>query len=134
MVENGVRSDGIPERIAEVRILQVEILKRIWVRTKSDGLAMSILFGHPTGNPNSHNAALAHLEAGLLECFCVPWMPSTATIRALSLVQPLRPLAQRLARRQFGPLSRVPKVQGRAGEVCRLLTRASGLGDYLPVD
>ena len=95
---------------------------------------MSILFGHPTGNPYSHNAALAHLEAGVLECLCVPWMPSTATIRVLSLLQPLRPLAQRLARRQFGPLSQVAKVQGRVGEVCRLLTRALGLGDYLPFD
>src|SRR6267378_678016 len=90
---------------------------------------MSILFGHPTGNPNSHNAALAHLEAGLLERFCVPWMPSTTTIRALSLVQPLRPLARRLARRHFAPLSQVPKVQGRMGEACRLLIRALGLGD-----
>jgi glycosyltransferase involved in cell wall biosynthesis len=89
---------------------------------------MSILFGHPTGSPFAHNAALAHLEAGVLECFCVPWMPSTATIRALSLVQPLRPLAQRFARRQFAPLSQVPKVQGRVGEACRLLMRASGLG------
>jgi glycosyltransferase involved in cell wall biosynthesis len=95
---------------------------------------MSILFGHPTGNPNSHNAALAHLEAGVLECLCVPWMPSAATIRVLSLVQPLLPLVQRLARRQFGPLSQAPKVQGRVGEVCRLLTRASGFGDYLPFD
>jgi starch synthase len=90
---------------------------------------MSILFGHPSGNPNSHNAALAYFEAGVLECFCVPWMPSTATIRALSLVQPLRPLAQRLARRQFAPLSQVPKVQGRLGEAFRLLIRASGFGD-----
>src|ERR1700730_777471 len=89
---------------------------------------MSILFGHPTGNPNSHNAALAHLEAGLLECFCVPWMPSTATIRALSLVQPLRPLAQRLSRRHFAPLSQVPMVQGRLSEARRLLSRAWGMG------
>src|SRR5437870_5753527 len=37
---------------------------------------MTILFGHPTGNPNSHHAALAHLEAGRLEAFCVPWMPT----------------------------------------------------------
>jgi alpha-maltose-1-phosphate synthase len=95
---------------------------------------MSILFGHPTGNPNSHHAALAHLEAGLLECLCVPWMPSTATIRMLSLIQPLRPYAKRLARRQFAPLSHVPKVQGRVGEICRLLMWASGLGSYLPVD
>src|SRR5262245_9647978 len=35
--------------------------------------SMRILFGHPTGNPNSYNAALAYLEAGLLECFCVTW-------------------------------------------------------------
>jgi glycosyltransferase involved in cell wall biosynthesis len=93
---------------------------------------MSILFGHPGGNPNSHNAALAHFEAGRLECFCVPWMPSTATIRTLSLIRPLRPFAQRLARRQFGPLSHVPKVQGRVGEVCRLLVRSSAFaGDPL---
>src|SRR5262245_39219191 len=90
---------------------------------------MSILFGHPTGNPNAYNAALAHLEAGLLECFCVAWMPSTATIRALSLVPPLRPLAQRFARRHFAPLSEVSMVQGRVGEAYRLLMRASGLGD-----
>src|SRR5262249_22495157 len=90
---------------------------------------MSILFGHPTGNPNSHNAALAHLEAGLLECVCMPWMPSAATIRVLSLIRPLRPLALRFARRQFAPLSHAPKVQGRVGEVCRLLMRASGRGN-----
>src|SRR5262245_4014161 len=95
---------------------------------------MTVLFGHPTGNPNSHNAALAHLEAGLLECLCVPWMPSTATIRVASLVPPLRPLAERLARRHFEPLSQVPKVQGRVGEIYRLLMRALGLGAYLPVD
>src|SRR5262245_10090115 len=89
---------------------------------------MSILFGHPTGNPNSYNAALAHLEAGRLECFCVPWMPSAATIWALSSIQPLRPTVQRLARRHFAPLSHVRKAQGRAGEVCRLVMRASGLG------
>jgi glycosyltransferase involved in cell wall biosynthesis len=88
---------------------------------------MSILFGSPIAAPFSHNAALAHLEAGLLECFCVPWMPSAATIRMLNLIQPLRPSVQRLARRQFAPLSHVPKVQGRVGEVCRLLMRASGL-------
>jgi alpha-maltose-1-phosphate synthase len=95
---------------------------------------MSVLFGHPTGNPNSHHAALAHLEAGLLECLCVPWMPSKTTIRMLSLIPPLRPFAQRLARRQFPPLAHVPKVQGRVGEVCRLLSRASGLGGYQVFD
>src|SRR2546423_7365612 len=89
---------------------------------------MSVLFGHPTGNPNSHHAALAYAEAGLLECLCMPWVPSKATIRVLSSIWPLRPLVQRLGRRQFAPLSHVPKVQGRIGEVCRLMVRASGLG------
>jgi len=42
----------------------------------------------------------------------------------------IRPL-QRLGRRQFPPLSRVPKVQGRVREVCRLLMRELGLSsDY----
>jgi starch synthase len=91
---------------------------------------MSILFGCAIANPNSLNAALAYLEAGLLECFCVPWMPSAGTIRMLSIVQPLWPSAQRLARRQFAPLSNVPKVQSRVGEICRLLTRAWGLDGY----
>lgn len=90
---------------------------------------MSILFGHPTGNPNSHQAAVAYLEAGLLECFCVPWMPSTKTIQVLKGIKPLESLARRLERRQFPPLSRAPKVQGRVGEVSRLLIRASGFDD-----
>ncbi len=88
---------------------------------------MSILFGHPTGNPNAHNAATGYLEAGLLECVCVPWMPAKKTIDMIGSFRPLRPLAQRLGRRQFPPLSDAPKVQGRLPEVCRLLMRASGL-------
>jgi starch synthase len=88
---------------------------------------MSILIGHPTGNPNSHNAALAYVEAGLIECFCVSWMPSTATIELLSRVKLLRPLAQRLGRRQFPPLLDAPKIEGRVAEVRRLLMQASGL-------
>jgi glycosyltransferase involved in cell wall biosynthesis len=91
---------------------------------------MSILFGHPTGNPNSYNAALAYLEAGLLECFCVTWMPSTAVIGALKRLRPFRPQVERLERRLFLPLSDAPKVQGRVKEVCRLLVRASGLSHY----
>src|SRR5439155_10052322 len=94
---------------------------------KSAGFGMTILFGHPTGNPNSHNAALAYLEAELLECLCVAWMPSVTTMRVLNRVPPFRPLAQRLGRRRFVPLANVPKVQGRIGEFCRLLIRASGL-------
>jgi glycosyltransferase involved in cell wall biosynthesis len=90
---------------------------------------MSILVGHPSGNPNSHNAALAYLEAGLLECFCVPWIPSTTTIEMLKSIRPLRPLAQRFERRQFPPLAHVRKVQGRVMEARRLLIRASGLSE-----
>ena len=92
---------------------------------------MSVLFGHPSGNPNSYNAALAYLEAGLLECFCVTWMPSTTTIGALKRFRPLRPQVERLERRLFSPLWDAPKVQGRVSEICRLLIRASGLSDLL---
>jgi glycosyltransferase involved in cell wall biosynthesis len=91
---------------------------------------MSILFGHPTGNPNSHNAAVAYLEAGLLDCFCVAWMPSVKTINMLKSFRPLRPSAQRLERRQFPSLSRVPKVQGRVREIYRLMMRALALKGY----
>jgi len=66
----------------------------------------------------------------MLECFCVTWMPSAKTIDALKSFRPLRPSAQRLERRLFPRLSRVPKVQGRAGEICRLLMRALGLDGY----
>jgi glycosyltransferase involved in cell wall biosynthesis len=90
---------------------------------------MSILCGHPTGNPNSHNAAVGYLEAGFLECFCVPWMPTTATIGALNQIRPLLPFAQRFARRHFPPLEHAPKVQGKIGEFGRLLMRAAGLSD-----
>jgi glycosyltransferase involved in cell wall biosynthesis len=91
---------------------------------------MSILFGHPTGNPNSHNAALAYFEADVLECFCVPWMPSATILEILKFCRPLRPLAERLERRRFPELSRAPKVQGRLREVYRLLMRASGANGY----
>jgi glycosyltransferase involved in cell wall biosynthesis len=87
---------------------------------------MSILFGHPTGNPNSHHAALAHFDAGRLEAFCVPWMPSKLTLSLLEQVKPLRSMAQRLRRRHFAPLAEAPKIQGRAGELRRLLIRGSG--------
>ena len=90
---------------------------------------MSILFGHPTGNPNSHNAALAHLEAGHLEAICVPWMPSASTLRCMHLLAPIRPMVQRLSRRHFRPLATAPKIQGRMEEMRRLLMRAAGLSD-----
>jgi starch synthase len=90
---------------------------------------MSVLFGHPSGNPNSHHAALAHFEAGRLEAFCVPWMPSPLTLKMLEQIGSLRPMARRLGRRYFPPIVKAPKVQGRVGELCRLVTRALGRGD-----
>jgi glycosyltransferase involved in cell wall biosynthesis len=90
---------------------------------------VTILFGHPTGNPNSHQAALALFEAAYLEAFCVPWMPSRLALEVLSRVPRLKLLAERLARRRFEPLASAPKIQGRPGEWLRLLIRASGRAD-----
>lgn len=84
---------------------------------------MSVLFGHPTGNPNSHNVALAHFEAQQLEAFCVPWMPSGLSLQLLDRIIPLRPMARRLARRHFDALADAPKIQGRLGELGRMITR-----------
>src|SRR2546430_17317270 len=72
------------------------------------------------------NAAVAYLEAGLLECLCVTWMPSRRTIDILKCLRPLRSSAQRLERRHVPSLSYVPKMQNRISEVCRLMIRASG--------
>jgi glycosyltransferase involved in cell wall biosynthesis len=90
---------------------------------------VSILFGHPSGNPNSHNAALAHFEAHQLEAFCVPWMPSRLTLQFFETIAPLRPMARRLRRRHFSALVEVPKIQGRVGEMRRLITRGFGRGN-----
>lgn len=87
---------------------------------------MSILFGHPTGNPNAHHAALAHFESGRLESFCVPWVPSALTIGAMQSVPGMRSTARRLARRRFEPLTDVPTSQGRLREWLRLASRVSG--------
>src|ERR1017187_9221838 len=85
---------------------------------------MTVLFGHPTGNPNSHHAALAHFEAGRLEAFCVPWMPSRFTLDLLEHFDSLRPMARRLRRRYFPELAEASKIEGRFGEFRRLITRA----------
>src|SRR5690242_7184616 len=90
---------------------------------------MSIFFGHPTGNPNSHQAALAHFEAGRLDAFCVPWFPSSAALTCLRAIPPTRAMAARLERRRFEPLTDAPKVQGRFGEFKRLAIRAIGRSD-----
>jgi starch synthase len=90
---------------------------------------VTILFGHPSGGPFSHNAALAHFEAHRLDAFCVAWMPSLLTLQVLESVSPLRPMARRLGRRRFPALAKAPKIQGRLGEMRRLITRALGRGD-----
>lgn len=90
---------------------------------------MSVLFGHPSGSPFSHHAALAHFEEGRLEAFCVPWMPSRFTVGMLRNASVLRPLAERFARRRFEPLANAPLIQGRGGEFRRLAVRALGWGD-----
>jgi len=87
---------------------------------------MTILFGHPTGSPNAHHAALAHLESGRLEAFCVSWIPSDVTLACLRHAPGMRSLAQRLARRRFAPLDGAPTVQGRWREWLRLARRLGG--------
>jgi starch synthase len=86
-----------------------------------------ILFGHPTGNPNSHHAALAHYEAGRLEAFCVPWFPENFELSLLGALPGLRSEVARLRRRRFEPLAKAPKIQGRIGEWRRLAARKSGV-------
>src|SRR5207248_3404565 len=80
---------------------------------------MSILFGHPTGNPNSHQAALAHFESSRLEAFCVPWFPSEAVLACLRSFPLTHTMATRLERRRFEPLAEAPKIQSRIGEIKR---------------
>jgi alpha-maltose-1-phosphate synthase len=90
---------------------------------------MSILFGHPTGNPNSHQAALAHFERDRLEAFCVPWFPSETALAFLRSFPSTRAMATRLERRRFEPLVAAPKIQGHLSEFNRLLRRALSKGD-----
>jgi glycosyltransferase involved in cell wall biosynthesis len=90
-----------------------------------------ILFGHPTGNPNSHHAALAHWEAGRLDAFCVPWFPEKWELKLLKAIPGLKKEAERLSRRRFEPLAQSPKVQGRWGEWGRMVRRKMGGGEEL---
>lgn len=89
-----------------------------------------ILFGHPTGNPNSHHAALAHQERNRLAAFCVPWMPSARVLDAMEKLPPIREQARRLRKRQFPPLAGCTLIQGRAGEFSRLLRRYAAGGRF----
>jgi starch synthase len=84
---------------------------------------MSILFGHPTGSPHSHHAALAHFESGRLEGFCVPWMPTPAQLNLAKHIPGLKSWVARLERRSFPPLLRAPLIEGRLGEWIRMAKR-----------
>lgn len=88
-----------------------------------------ILFGHQTGNPNSHHAVLAHFERGWLDAFVVPWFPERGALRVVGALPPTRAMARRLERRRFEPLAGARFIQGRWGEFRRLGLRALGLGD-----
>ncbi len=89
---------------------------------------MSVLFGHPTGNPNSHHAALAYWEAGGLEAFCVPWVPRRWELDFLKRVPGLRGVTERLERRSSPELLELPLVEGRLGEWWRMSRRLAGVG------
>jgi len=84
---------------------------------------MSVLFGHPSGNPNSHHAALSHFESGQLEAFCVSWFPTQREIRLLKRLPGLGNLSRRVERRYFAPLSPAPKIEGRLSEWNRMARR-----------
>src|SRR5262249_40892703 len=51
-------------------------------------------------------------------------MPSRATLDMLARAPALRTMTQRLSRRHFAPLADAPKIQGRVGEMRRLVRRA----------
>lgn len=84
---------------------------------------MSVLFGHPCGNPNSHHAALSHWERGRLEAFCVPWMPTPKQLRLLATLPGFRNEVERLSRRCFPPLLNAPRVEGRCHAWLRMANR-----------
>ena len=84
-----------------------------------------ILFGHPSGSPFAHNAALAHYESGWLDGFCVPWMPSALELGVLGRLPGLASYVGRLGRRSFPPLARARLVEGRVGEWSRMVRRVA---------
>ena len=86
---------------------------------------MTVLFGHPTGNPNSHHAALAHFQAKRLEAFCVPWMPTPGEMALLRRVPGLGKYARRLERRCFPPLAGAPRIEARISEWFRMSRRVA---------
>jgi len=51
------------------------------------------------------------------------------TLQLLEHIAPLRAMARRFGRRRFPALAGAPKIQGRLGEMRRLITRGLGRGD-----
>jgi alpha-maltose-1-phosphate synthase len=96
---------------------------------------MAVLFGHPSSTVFSFHAALAHYQHKRLAALCVPWMPSRGTLQFLEMIPGSGEWTRRLSRRRFEPLADAPTIQGRAGEIRRLLVRALGLSsDALAVE
>jgi glycosyltransferase involved in cell wall biosynthesis len=89
-----------------------------------------ILFGHPTGSPFAHHAALAHLQDDKLAAFCVSWMPTRRELAVLGKIPALDGYVQRLSRRRFEPLEGTNLIQGRFGEWARLARRVFRGGRY----
>jgi glycosyltransferase involved in cell wall biosynthesis len=89
-----------------------------------------ILFGHPTGAPFSHNAALAHFESKCLEAFCVPWMPTPEELVFLQRIPGLGDSVKRLERRYFPALAAAPRIEGRIGEWSRMVRRLAFGGRF----
>ena len=87
--------------------------------------SIRILFGNPGGAPHSHNAALAHFEAGRLEAFCVPWMPTPMELWLVRRLPALQKWSARLERRTFAPLRDAPKIEGRLAEWIRMIKRVA---------
>ncbi len=85
--------------------------------------SMGVLFGHPTGNPNAHQAAMAHYASGRLETFCVSWIPTPREIGLLRHIPGLRDLTGRIERRMFPVLANVHTVQGKYREWGRIVRR-----------
>lgn len=90
---------------------------------------MTVLVGHPTGNPNSHNAALSYFELKQLEAFCVPWMPSAVAIKILSAMPFTAGISAKAARRHFAELAGAPLVQSQYAAFKTFISRMGEGGD-----
>jgi alpha-maltose-1-phosphate synthase len=88
-----------------------------------------VVLAHPTGNPNSHQAAYALREREVLSAFITAWFPSEATLQLLALVPVLRLLKDRLKQRRYEPLVGARVIDDVRNEIPRILKRL-----YRPLD